>query len=105
MTVLRFQDDKFFIEVPAILYPPATKTFWAEKHAVGAAMDMSGAMKYYQKRVINAADVAGFTVDPMLHTVTLVIRYCSKFFDVPFETQQQFDDGVAVLNAAFGVKA
>ena len=105
MTVLRFQDDKFFIEVPAILYPPAEKTFWAEKHAAGAAIDMSGGVKYYQKRLIHAADVAGFTVDPMLHTVTLVIRYSSKFFDVPFETQQEFDDGVAVLNKFFKVTA
>lgn len=103
MTVIRLKGNKFFIEVPAILYPPAEKTFWTEKHAAGAAMDMSGAVKYYQKNIINFEDVAGFTIDPMLHTVTLVIRYCSKFFDVPFETQQQFDDGVAVLNAAFGV--
>jgi hypothetical protein len=103
MTVIRLKDNKFFIEVPAILYPPATNTFWTEKRATGAAMDMSGGVKYYQKKIINFEDVIGFTIDPMLHTVTLVIRYSSKFFDVPFETQQQFDDGVAVLNAAFGV--
>lgn len=103
MTILRLQGDKLFVDTPTLLFPPATNTYWTATHKPCGAVELSGALKYYTKTVINTDTVSGYTVDPERHTITLIIKYTTRLFDIPFEAQGEYEDGVAVMNQVFGV--
>jgi hypothetical protein len=51
---------------------------------------------YYTEKFIFLDAVYGYAIDPMVHTMTLMIKY-NRDVEIQFESQEAYDDAVSTM--------
>lgn len=102
MTILTLKGKCLYIENPSNQYTFMNKPFWdGNPPTVRRIFPDDETKKYYTQTYFSLDSIYGYTINPMTHTVSLMIKYRNELFQVSFETQEEYDQGIECLTHIF----